>query len=57
MYYEDDHMCVCAMEEQDHGFLVWLYSDLRGNRVSNGLYLIEIKAGAKLIKQKVLVTR
>src|SRR5271157_5203946 len=42
--------------EHGSGFLLWPYSDLRGNRVSNGLYLIEIRAGEKLIRQKVLVT-
>ena len=36
---------------------LWNYADLHGNRVSNGLYIVEIRAGEKLIRQKVLVTK
>lgn len=46
-----------ASAASGRGCFLWPYSDLHGSRVSNGLYLIEIQAGEKLMRQKVLVTR
>ncbi|HMD68071.1 MAG TPA: hypothetical protein VKF42_04265, partial [Chitinivibrionales bacterium] len=46
-----------ANSARGNGSFFWNYSDLHGNRVSNGLYLIEIRAGEKLIRHKVFVGR
>jgi hypothetical protein len=35
----------------------WDYRDRNGRYVINGMYLLEIKAGATIIKQKIIVTR
>jgi hypothetical protein len=43
--------------ECGQGIVQWNYKDKSGKTVPNGLYLLEIKAGAKIIKQKIIVTR
>jgi hypothetical protein len=37
--------------------IFWDYKDKSGKTVPNGLYLLEIKAGARIFKQKIMVTR
>jgi hypothetical protein len=37
--------------------IFWDYKDKSGKTVPNGLYLMEIKAGAKIFNQKIMVTR
>jgi hypothetical protein len=50
---------VTRLKGSDYGqnMMVWDYRDRYGKRVTNGLYLLEIKAGAKIIKQRIIVTR
>jgi fibro-slime domain-containing protein len=50
---------VARLKPSDFGqnSFVWDYKDNNGKRVSNGLYLLEIKAGAKIVKQRIIVTR
>jgi fibro-slime domain-containing protein len=50
---------VTRLKASDFGqnMIAWDYRDRYGKHVTNGLYLMEIKAGAKVIKQRILVAR
>jgi hypothetical protein len=50
---------IAQIKGSDYGqnIIWWDYRDRNGRYVSNGMYLLEIKAGATIIKQKIIVTR
>ena len=50
---------VSQIRGSDYGqdMMVWDYKDNHGKRVTNGIYLLEIQKGAKIIKQKIIVKR
>jgi hypothetical protein len=37
--------------------ILWNYRDRYGRTVSNGLYVLEIRAGTRVLQQKIMVTR